>query len=328
KLSVCYKWVCKYERNNFVADTLIDWNLIEQINIQTTEEQQCPICLFPPIAAKLTRCGHVYCWPCILHYLALSDKTWRKCPICYEAVHSLDLKSTAIIQKSNFNVGNEISFQLMRRKKGSIVVEKANTKEKVLDKIPHLSEMDESRLFSKFLISDLDEILTIIEREKTELLFDNDPSCPEFIFIQQALDLLEQRKNEVLKNTDILKMHPKLEETLEENDGERYYYFYQSIDAQNIFLHPLNVKMLSSMYSSLSDAPDIIKGNILQKESQSMDDILRKKFTCLGHLPLTCQFEIVEIDIKPPYISKEIIEVFKGNFLFINIFLFFLFCFR
>ena len=28
------------------------------------------LCSFP-IAAKITRCGHVYCWSCVLHYLAL-----------------------------------------------------------------------------------------------------------------------------------------------------------------------------------------------------------------------------------------------------------------
>ena len=36
--------------------------------------------------------GHVYCWPCILHYLALSDAKWRKCPICYESVYGSELK--------------------------------------------------------------------------------------------------------------------------------------------------------------------------------------------------------------------------------------------
>lgn len=73
-------------------DTLVAWQYIEQIHVQTAEDPQCPICLFYPIAGKMTRCGHVYCWPCVLHYLALSDKTWRKCPICYEAIHVGDLK--------------------------------------------------------------------------------------------------------------------------------------------------------------------------------------------------------------------------------------------
>ena len=80
--------------------------------------------------AKMTRCGHIYCWSCILHYLSLvgltlslfrdvevmcaflvfdglirplshsrfpflfqqTDKPWHKCPICYEAVHKKALK--------------------------------------------------------------------------------------------------------------------------------------------------------------------------------------------------------------------------------------------
>lgn len=74
------------------ADQLVEWSAVEQVHVQSTEEPQCPICLYHPVAGKMTRCGHVYCWPCVLHYLALSDKSWRKCPICYEAIHASDLK--------------------------------------------------------------------------------------------------------------------------------------------------------------------------------------------------------------------------------------------
>ncbi|KAK0551693.1 hypothetical protein OC846_003183 [Tilletia horrida] len=34
----------------------------------------CPICLSPPSAPRITRCGHVFCYPCILHYLATSSE--------------------------------------------------------------------------------------------------------------------------------------------------------------------------------------------------------------------------------------------------------------
>ena len=44
------------------------------------------------IAAKMTRCGHIYCWSCMLHYLSLSEHTWHKCPICYEDIYAKDLK--------------------------------------------------------------------------------------------------------------------------------------------------------------------------------------------------------------------------------------------
>lgn len=56
------------------------------------EPVTCPICLDYPVAGKITRCGHIYCWPCILRYLSLTDKPWMKCPICFEAVHRENLK--------------------------------------------------------------------------------------------------------------------------------------------------------------------------------------------------------------------------------------------
>lgn len=81
-----------YRKFTINPDDLVDWESIVKVIVSSSEEAQCPICLFPPAAAQLTRCGHVFCFSCMLHYLSLSDKTWRKCPICFEAVHLNDLK--------------------------------------------------------------------------------------------------------------------------------------------------------------------------------------------------------------------------------------------
>ncbi|TFK41956.1 hypothetical protein BDQ12DRAFT_696496 [Crucibulum laeve] len=53
----------------------------------------CPICLSPPTAPRMTKCGHVYCFPCILHYLSTSDNKWARCPICFDSVNERQLKS-------------------------------------------------------------------------------------------------------------------------------------------------------------------------------------------------------------------------------------------
>ncbi|KAF5385299.1 hypothetical protein D9615_001179 [Tricholomella constricta] len=53
----------------------------------------CPICLSPPTAPRMTKCGHVFCFPCILHYLSTSDNKWARCPICFDSVHERQLKS-------------------------------------------------------------------------------------------------------------------------------------------------------------------------------------------------------------------------------------------
>ncbi len=73
-------------------DLTIDWSRVEQVRLHSMQTLKCPICLSEPQAGKITRCGHVYCWSCLLHYLALSDKPWRKCPVCSESIYKQDIR--------------------------------------------------------------------------------------------------------------------------------------------------------------------------------------------------------------------------------------------
>ncbi|KAM7357277.1 E3 ubiquitin-protein ligase RNF10 [Cochliomyia hominivorax] len=358
-------------------DTLIDWSLIEQINIQTPDEPQCPICLYPPVAAKVTRCGHVYCWPCVLHYLSLSDKSWRKCPICYDAIHVGDLKSASIVQQQSFKVNSNITLRLMRRKKGSLYIEKheAMKTDQTSEKYPYVCSPMEEKLFSKFILATRSDVADILVREKRELLASVDETCPEYVFIQQALELVKERSEklgdidhkdevqypviednfnvnepsklkaqnngenetelpktnevvsfnktgeinneiEVYDSSNIDVTYPNSESiSVQQKTSTKFYYFYQSDDGQNIYLHPLNVKMLQACYSTLAAAPTVITARIIQKEQHSMNEDHRRKFTCLGHLPLTCEFAVVEIELQPPYVTEDIIQAFKLDIL-------------
>ncbi|MCO5613931.1 hypothetical protein L7F22_068211 [Adiantum nelumboides] len=100
---------------------------------ETHEGASCPICLSRPTAPRMTKCGHVYCYPCILHYLSVHEapaasgsstphshipgaaprhtstpsvtpntsagiantitQKWKRCPVCWDAVYSRDLKA-------------------------------------------------------------------------------------------------------------------------------------------------------------------------------------------------------------------------------------------
>ncbi|TYJ56329.1 hypothetical protein B9479_003021 [Cryptococcus floricola] len=56
--------------------------------------RQCPICLSKPVAGRMTKCGHIFCFPCILHFIQLSDiPKSAKCPICGDMVQTNMLKS-------------------------------------------------------------------------------------------------------------------------------------------------------------------------------------------------------------------------------------------
>ncbi|KAJ3046535.1 RING finger protein 10, partial [Rhizophlyctis rosea] len=105
-----------YTVNLFDPDVIVEWENIVQATVPITKPLSCPICLGTPTAPKVTKCGHVYCWPCILHYLHLGEKKWRKCPICYDAIYAKDLKSaqfTMAKELGKATIGKPVSVDMM-----------------------------------------------------------------------------------------------------------------------------------------------------------------------------------------------------------------------
>jgi hypothetical protein len=84
-------------------------------------------------------------------------------------------------------------------------------------------------------------------------------------------------------------------------------------DGQHIYLHALNVRMLEHCYGSLELCPPTLTGRIIEKESGSMTEELRRRLRYLQHLPITCQFEVAELQLKPPIVSKETLDYFQGE---------------
>ncbi|KAF8808007.1 hypothetical protein BYT27DRAFT_7139655 [Phlegmacium glaucopus] len=76
-------------RSSALASAAASGKLCTQEEGYTT----CPICLSPPTAPRMTKCGHVFCFPCILHYLSTSDNKWARCPICFDSVNERQLKT-------------------------------------------------------------------------------------------------------------------------------------------------------------------------------------------------------------------------------------------
>ncbi|OSX66919.1 hypothetical protein POSPLADRAFT_1042221 [Postia placenta MAD-698-R-SB12] len=63
----------------------------------------CPICLSAPTAPRMTKCGHVFCFPCILHYLNTADNLkWVRCPICFDSVNERQLKGVKWFDEAPF----------------------------------------------------------------------------------------------------------------------------------------------------------------------------------------------------------------------------------
>jgi hypothetical protein len=346
-----------YDYRPFITspDALVDWRQIVKVFVLSNTESQCPICLYYPKAAKITRCGHVFCFSCMLHYLSLSDKLWRKCPVCSEVTYLSDLKSTTTRHVHNsYKVGDMISLQLMKRDKGSLFVNKA-CEVKPISKFPSYSEELSHQTCSKLIMANKIELLEIIRQEMRELdeQLKENCDCPESIFIQQAIELLKTTQNDVeielvackdefedqafSNSIDFgLKMSQSSAEysspspsddilindentltiddiNINQTTSNTNHFYYQTKNAQNIFLHSINCRMLQAMYGSLSTSPQNISGKIVQIESCTMNEDLRKRLKYLQHLPVATVFEVVEIHFDSGIVSEEIQNNFKGS---------------
>ncbi|XP_043757543.1 RING finger protein 10 [Cervus elaphus] len=176
-------------------DTLVNWDFVEQVRICSHEVPSCPICLYPPTAAKITRCGHIFCWACILHYLSLSEKTWSKCPICYSSVHKKDLKSVVATESRQYVVGDTITMQLMKREKG-VLVALPKSKWMNVDHPIHLGDEQHSQ-YSKLLLASKEQVLRrVVQEEKAALerQLAEEKHTPESCFIEAAIQELKARE--------------------------------------------------------------------------------------------------------------------------------------
>ncbi|KNE67387.1 hypothetical protein AMAG_11853, partial [Allomyces macrogynus ATCC 38327] len=99
-----------YRQQLLDPDVPIPWDAIDQVIMTTADPPGCPICLTcPPTAPRMTQCGHIFCYHCMLQYHTLepydakrssssspspvaAQQRWRTCPICWDAIYEKDLK--------------------------------------------------------------------------------------------------------------------------------------------------------------------------------------------------------------------------------------------
>ncbi|KAL5017508.1 hypothetical protein ScPMuIL_007097 [Solemya velum] len=431
-----------YAIHDIDPDILVDWDFVEQVRVNSHELPSCPICLQPPLAAKITKCGHIYCWACILHYLALGDRTWRKCPICYESIQSKDVKSVLTREFHRYKVGETVTLKLMKKEKGYTYALPMNIWRKSDGQLFNVEDSPEVTIHMKLLLAKPGQIdRLVIQPEKAELekqLVDAETS--EVAFIESALAALKERSdqlNDVRKIkersdqlSDVRKIKEKmarrekgansgvgtekpeprvvefspgsknikryasafsdeeeevvetevptsplhivascpelgvmsppdsLDDTLTEGaddspppdtvkpDGSELqrpgclpveeaaeslelpetdvarrvrksssnaYYFYQAADGQPIFINALNARCLVKEYGSFENCPDDITASIVEIEHVFMSEELRRRLRYLSHLPLSSEFEVAELVLKMPVVSKETLKHFSAQ---------------
>ncbi|KAJ0180660.1 hypothetical protein K1T71_004064 [Dendrolimus kikuchii] len=367
--------------------------------VRSNGRSECPICLGVPVAGRVGHCGHVYCWPCVLHYAQAHDKQPPPCPVCATPLHVDDMKPALMMQWEI--TAEEVTMRLVRRLRGSTTVEVAPlrgqvTEEGALSIMPldNIKDAPYCKLFSanKKQVQDI----MLRERKEIEKQILEEIDTTEIVFLEQALEMLKQKdqsltmqyeapkleydentieeapivyeKQEISVNkldwfdvtdegaaavdvvqtqienlelsnlnpeapvfshTDIAAIEFPLTECLppepnvddevasvtdiDKQNQAKYFYFYQADDGQQVFLNSLNVRVLNASWGALAAAPQTIRGRVLHRETLPLSEQTRKHMPYTAHLPLYCAFDVVELDLQPPYVTTAALHNFKDE---------------
>ena len=159
-----------------------------------------PICLNRPLAAKMTKCGHIFCWPCLLRHIAFCKDDPKKkrayCPICMTYLNSDDLKSVELRRSTEVAEGATVEMQLMVKDKSFTMgvpydVWRRQGRERALATLLPQSNRDYAR-FSHFSLSS--DTQGIALREEDELLLLREQcvadGCADLMpFVEGAIEL-------------------------------------------------------------------------------------------------------------------------------------------
>ncbi|EPS39010.1 hypothetical protein H072_7231 [Dactylellina haptotyla CBS 200.50] len=131
-----------YRPQSLDPDSTLPWASILQILASSiTQTASCPICLCDPVAPRMARCGHIFCLPCLIRYMASEEdvsksggqqnhyhhanqnkQKWKKCPICYDSVYMNEVRPVKFYKGQEMpspREGSDVVMRLMMRQPGS-----------------------------------------------------------------------------------------------------------------------------------------------------------------------------------------------------------------
>lgn len=127
-------------------------------------------------------------------------------------------------------------------------------------------------------------------------------------------------------------MKPRIGSTIAPS-SEQSFFFYQAVDGQHIYLHPLDIRVLLAEYKSYAAFPQLldltIEGaeegtsefELLNKDESktlivtlmfsSVNDDLRRRCKYLAHLPTGCAITFIQVDLTR-HVSKSTLAQFEA----------------
>lgn len=302
-----------------------EFSLLFSVISHQPEDFICPICLYPPVAPRITHCGHIFCSDCISQHVSLSDQL--TCPVCYKDLFEESNKDDVLkiirtdlryYPKISSIINNQESsamhflFQKVMRNRNNCVCFKCD--EPNTRYIPTAS--NPSAPFCHFMLADKQYVDNLLEKEKLDLIkqieiYKEYKDDLKISFLQETLnDLLVEIEQQSKLNTLDPELNPPF--YLQESKPSEFYQFYQEVNGRFIFLDPISVRMLILQFNSINEAPNQLEVDALKVTTMSVDFSFRERHRSLGYLPTGADVTFVLADLSR-IVSKAIYDKFAAR---------------
>ena len=390
-----------YGHQSADGDRPLPWDCVQIVFLNSQDPNyRCPVCLEPPCCPKITQCGHVFCWTCLLQYLSYASEPGRKCPMCNDFINGDDLRTVHVNQVKPVKAGSTVDVVLMQRGFSTVFPQQFDSSSatgglSVTMRVPTVS--DPVAKFAKFSIVDSMGPIYAKEREQLQAgqriaVAESEHSMPFFEGALVQLECAERMASaRALPRPTGLPTAPAratpvvaLEKPSSDDDGavaqsmwssddeeqpreleparpawgpnpshdappgpkptlakpkqtssmksaeapglphaavdgaigstsDDIFYFYQSLDGQPVFLHPLEMRCLQDHAGGVGGMDSTMVLSVSACENYIQDESTHKRFKFLRHLPEGSAFAIVEVNVKS-MVSAETWSRFSGMF--------------
>nr|KYP63547.1 RING finger protein 10 [Cajanus cajan] len=229
---------------------------------------------------------------------------WKRCPLCFVMISAKDLYTVHITNVkhgdicdpfSKFTLTSDVDLSVrhaisdldgwLARADSGLVDD--------LEKLPYVcAAMQQLEQRKRYWNEQ-----TSRDCEKSSKLIDYGqqiPSADQNLDVEKELIEQEMNLSSSYEEKNSIQRHSDVVGDVKENDS---YSFYQAADGQHLILHPLNMKCLLHHYGSYDMLPHRISGRILQLETVTQSEAMRRRYRFLSHFPLTTTFQLCEVDL-------------------------------
>lgn len=320
-----------YSLNAADADLFLDWSDVLQV-IASAESQSasCPICLSDPVAPRMAKCGHIFCFSCLIRFMnsAVNDDDlksgkgykWRKCPICEDSIYLHEVRPVRFHAGQESPLprnGDDVVLRLMVRNASSTLALPREGASEVLNSghdVPwhfEANALDYARIVkgtSEYMAGQFNEEIEMMlqQAREDEALFGQDGEWTHKAI--KEVNAAEEKTScfgSIEEASAISGLTPTKQSLIAD------YYFYSALP--HLYLSPLDIRILKTKFETFSSFPATLLPRVEHiSTGHVVDDTLRKRARYLGHLPYGCVISFLECDWTD-IIPADILATFAGE---------------